>query len=264
MSDRLSLDFLTAMDVPAADLVRLASDLGLGRVSLLVLPLPGFPDFQLDRPGPARRATETALRDTGVRLDMAEPFHIHDETPHDGLLHGFDIAAGLGARCVNLLARTADRGRLAQQMADACDAARQRGMDVVTEISRRGSLVALDDAAAFIRDNDLPMTVELDSLHFWRAGGRVPELGTNADLVGRIQICDVRPEIAPEDEWHEAVRDRALPGEGIADLIGFLRPLPRDAVIGIEIPQEGVPGPEAARRALAATTRLLEALGEDA
>lgn len=263
MTDRLCLDFLTAPDLAAADFIRLAADLGVSRVSLLLAPVLGLPDYGLSTPGDARRAAVRALRDTGVRLDMAEPFYVAPDTTLDSLLPPLDNAADLGARLVNLLARTADHGHLADQMAGICAAAQDRGLGIVTEISRRGTLVTLDQTAGFIRDHDLPMTVELDVLHFWRAGGDLAALPTHADSVGRIQICDVKPGITPEDQPFEALFDRALPGQGIADLGAFLRPLPRSAIIGIEVPQAGVPGAEAAARALAATRRILKNMGED-
>jgi len=261
MHDRLSLDFLTALDLPAAGLVHLANDLGVTRVSLLVAPLDGLPDFGLDRPGPARRAVLDALRDTGVKVDMAEPFYLHADTVTDDLLPGFDTAAELGARTVNLLARTADQGQLAAQMAAACNAAHARGMEVVTEISKRGSLVTLSQTAAFIETNALPLGIELDSLHFFRAGGKVADIAPHAHHVGRIQLCDLRAGITPDQEWDEAIRNRALPGHGIADLADFLDALPLDAVIGLEIPQPGIPGPEAARRARDATLKLFKSEG---
>lgn len=264
MNDRLCLDFLTAPDLPAADLVHLAADLGLGRVSLLLVPVLGLPDYGLSAPGPERHAAQRALRDTGVRLDMAEPFYVTADTVTADLLPLLDIAAELGARLVNLLARTPDLPRLGQQMGEICAAAQDRGLGIVTEISKRGSLVTLDQTARFIRDYDLPMTIELDALHFWRAGGDPADLPIHAAQVGRIQLCDVRPGITPADEPSEALSDRALPGAGIADLPGFLRPLPRSAVIGIEVPQPGIPGPMAARRALAATRNILKTIGESA
>lgn len=267
MNERLCLDFLTAPDLSAADFIHLAAELGLSRVSLLLAPvlgLPdyGLPDYGLSVPGPARNAAQQALRETGVSLDMAEPFYVAPDTTRDSLLPLLDNAADLGARRVNLLARTPDMPRLGQQMAEICAAAQDRGLGVVTEISKRGSLVTLDQTARFIRDHDLSMTIELDALHFWRSDGDLAGLPAHAALIGRIQICDVKPGITPDDEPFEALSDRALPGAGIADLAGFLRPLPRTAVIGIEVPQAGIPGPQAARRALTATRNILKTIGE--
>ncbi|MDF3608104.1 hypothetical protein PE067_19355 [Paracoccus sp. DMF-8] len=136
MSDRLCLDFPTAPDLPAADFIHLAADLGLGRVSLLLAPVLGLPDYRLSAPGPERRAAQRALRETGVRLDMAEPFCVAPDTVTADLPPLLDIAAELGARLVNLLARTPDLPRLGQQMGEIRAAARDRGLGIVTEISR--------------------------------------------------------------------------------------------------------------------------------
>lgn len=226
MSDRLCLDFLTAPDQPAADFIDLAADVGLGRVSLLLAPVLGLPDYGLSKPGPERRAAQQALRNTGVRLDMAEPFCVAQDTTLDSLLPLLGNAADLGARLVNLLARAPDLPRLGQQMAEICAAAQNRGLGIATEISKRGSLVNLDQTARFIDHDDLPMTIELDAVHFWRAGGDLAELSAHAALVGRIQLCNVKPGISSADGPSGALSDRALPGAGIADLASFLRPLP--------------------------------------
>jgi sugar phosphate isomerase/epimerase len=62
----------------------------------------------------------------------------------------------------------------------------------------------------------------------------------------------------------EARAERLFPGEGSIDLLGLLRALPRDMPLSVEVPTrtlaESVGAIERARRALAATQRVLAQL----
>ena len=79
-------------------------------------------------------------------------------------------------------------------------------------------------------------------------------------------MCDAPAErpTTLEGLLHQARAERLLPGEGGLDLSGILRNVPASTPISIEIPQEAlaktVPAVERARRALAATRRLVSSL----
>jgi sugar phosphate isomerase/epimerase len=63
----------------------------------------------------------------------------------------------------------------------------------------------------------------------------------------------------------EARGERLFPGEGSIDLFGLLRAVPRDIPLSVEVPTRtlarSVGATERARRALAATRRVLAQLG---
>jgi sugar phosphate isomerase/epimerase len=81
-----------------------------------------------------------------------------------------------------------------------------------------------------------------------------------------MQICDVPAAIPPTMDaiLAEARAERLFPGEGSIDLLGLLRALPRDMPLSVEVPTrtlaESVGAIERARRALAATQRVLAQL----
>ena len=107
----------------------------------------------------------------------------------------------------------------------------------------------------------------IDPIHFDRGGSVAAEIGTVPPTWLRyIQMCDAPAErpTTLEGLLHQARAERLLPGEGGLDLSGILRNVPASTPISIEIPQEAlaktVPAVERARRALAATRRLVSSL----
>jgi sugar phosphate isomerase/epimerase len=81
-----------------------------------------------------------------------------------------------------------------------------------------------------------------------------------------MQFCDVPAEIPPTMEaiLDQARAERLFPGDGGVDLVGLLRAVPRDIPLSLEIPTHTlartVGATERARRALAATMRVLAQL----
>jgi sugar phosphate isomerase/epimerase len=102
----------------------------------------------------------------------------------------------------------------------------------------------------------------VDAIHFDRAGD-TPQALAKVDRrrLRYMQLCDARPE-RPADTQEiirQARGDRLFPGEGGLDLKGLLCALPAGIPLSLEIPVAQKLEPlERARRALAATKRLLE------
>ena len=84
-----------------------------------------------------------------------------------------------------------------------------------------------------------------------------------------MQFCDVPAAIPPTMDaiLAEARGERLFPGEGGVDLVGLLRAVPRDLPLSLEVPTltlaKTVGATERARRALAATKRVLAQLDND-
>lgn len=82
-------------------------------------------------------------------------------------------------------------------------------------------------------------------------------------LVSFAQICDGPADMPVELQmFHEGFEQRRIPGEGVFPLRDFLRALPSDIVLGVEVPlkdlrERGIPARERARLAVAATQRLM-------
>jgi sugar phosphate isomerase/epimerase len=111
--------------------------------------------------------------------------------------------------------------------------------------------------------------VLIDAFHFSRSRSRLEDVAAiPPSRLRYLQLCDV-PEVIPETLGAilvEARAERLFPGEGQLDLMGLLRALPRDIPLSLEVPTltlaKTVGATERARRALAATKRVLAASDE--
>ena len=116
-------------------------------------------------------------------------------------------------------------------LARIADAAHGHGLIVGVEVLRdetNGSLyndlprtfALLDDAGA---DN---LAVVFDIWHLWDAPDVLEQLATYASRISAVQLCDWRR----ETRWNG---DRALPGDGIADIPAMLRALETNGFTGV-------------------------------
>jgi sugar phosphate isomerase/epimerase len=74
----------------------------------------------------------------------------------------------------------------------------------------------------------------------FRSGGQIVQLAAvDPALIGYVQLCDV-PWISSSASYaDEARHERLPPGEGELPLLEFVSVLPRDAVVGLEVPMFG-------------------------
>ena len=70
------------------------------------------------------------------------------------------------------------------------------------------------------------------------AGATTAAIARNADVTETqlFQLCDAPREPIIEDYLEEAVLERMVPGEGELPLFDMLAALPRDRVLGLEVP----------------------------
>ena len=104
----------------------------------------------------------------------------------------------------------------------------------------------------------------IDPLHFARAGSRLQEIASvPRHRLNYWQICDAPSEHPGSTEGllFTAREERLFPGEGGLDLAGFVRAMPADLPLSIEVPKTAmartVPGAERIRLAADATRALL-------
>jgi sugar phosphate isomerase/epimerase len=109
--------------------------------------------------------------------------------------------------------------------------------------------------------------VLIDPFHLSRSRSRIADIASIPPSQLRcMQFCDVPAAIPPTMDaiLAEARAERLFPGEGEVDLLGLLRAVPRDIPLSVEVPTHtlarSVGATERARRALAATRRVLARL----
>jgi sugar phosphate isomerase/epimerase len=80
----------------------------------------------------------------------------------------------------------------------------------------------------------------LDAMHVFRSGANIAQLAAlDPALIGYAQLCDV-PWISRLASYaDEARHERLPPGEGELPLADFVSVLPRDLIVGLEIPMLG-------------------------
>jgi sugar phosphate isomerase/epimerase len=235
----LSLEFLTTPEVGAPKQIELAAEYGCSRVGLLVQPMRPFPFFDLLRDSKARRETRNRCIDLGVKVDVTDAFNIQPETDPESFRQAIESSAYLGSEWINVIARDPDESRLLDSFGGVCEIAREYGVKVSTEISRRFVHDNLPNTVRFLKklgDPDAKITV--DSMHFFRFDGTIAHLREHLDWIARVQLCDGAANVPVEEQLTEARTRRLPPGDGVFPLQEFVDVLPPEIVIGIEIPNQ--------------------------
>ncbi|WP_404481489.1 sugar phosphate isomerase/epimerase family protein [Novosphingobium sp. BL-52-GroH] len=240
-ADRLAIEFISVLGLPPVEFVRLAQELGIGRIGLSPRPITAnphaYPDWDLLADPALRRETLAAMADTGVQVSLGEGFLLRDGLDTGTLAPLLDLFAQLGApvvNAVNMASSPEPFGRFAEM-------ARECGMLATVEF------LPLMPPASFAQALDFvdacgsdAARVLVDAMHFFRGGSTVDELAA-ADpyRIGYVQVCDVPMPARTPDYGQEAREDRLGPGEGDLPLARLLAATPPGCTIGIEVPQAG-------------------------
>ena len=80
--------------------------------------------------------------------------------------------------------------------------------------------------------------ITVDLLHFMRTGSTMTDISAlTPGIIGSVQICDGPARMDDPDRLiEEAANERMVPGEGDFPLVEFLRNIPADISLGIEVP----------------------------
>jgi sugar phosphate isomerase/epimerase len=264
----LSLSYYTVPELDPPGTVDVAAACGCDHIGLRLLGgQPGGDLLPIMGDPALRRATRRRLDDTGVSVLDANTARLIPATRVPAFRRFFEVAAELGARHALATADDADRGRLADRLAELCDLAAEYGMTVQLEFVPWMSVAGVVDAADMVRRTGRPnLGIALDALHFDRSRGRFEDIAVLPPAwFAYMHLCDAPAEWSPDKAalLHTAVKERLFPGEGGIDLVGLLRALPANIPLALEIPTEAlardVPAKERVRRAVAATKRVVAA-----
>ena len=255
----IGLAALTVLELPHHEQVSVAAQAGYTHVGLRLVPVAGQPyNYPFDVAEIERR-----LADTGVRMLDVEVFRLTPETKINEFESAMATAQRLGATELLVHGADPDEARLIETFGRLCDLAARHGLSANLEpmpwvdVSNVAKAMRILDGAARANGGLL-----VDAIHFDRAAD-TPQALAKVDRrrLRYMQLCDARPE-RPADTQElirQARGDRLFPGEGGLDLKGLLCALPAGIPLSLEIPVAQKLEPlERARRALAATKRLLE------
>ncbi|MEO6248224.1 MAG: TIM barrel protein [Sphingomicrobium sp.] len=265
---RLGIELLSVFGTSPVDQIGLAADLGCSHISTGLTPFPvnphGYEPWSLKDDPALRREMITAMRDRGVAISLGEGFAVRPGIDIRDRADELDLMAELGAACIGGVAMEPDMARCADQFAALVEMGGERGLQVTIEFAPVLPVSTLDEAHGLVTMVGRPnFGVLVDAMHFFRSGGDVATLAAmDPALIRYAQLCDA-PLIADEPDYmREATFERRIPGEGEFPLAAFVAALPRDVVIGLEIPmlaraQAGITPAERLRPAVEAALHMI-------
>lgn len=273
MTRPLSLAALTVLELTPPEMVDCAAEAGFSHVGIRLLPAtPTEPRDDIVGDTPLLRDVEQRLADTGIKVLDVEIFRIKPDTRIGDYEAAIATAARLGARELLVAGNDPDEARLIDGFAAFCDLAGSYGLGADLEFMPWTDAKDLPQAVRIIeRTGRANAGMLIDAFHLSRSRSRIEDIATVPPSRFRfMQFCDVPAAIPPTMDaiLAEARGERLFPGEGGVDLLGLLRAMPRDIPLSLEIPTvtlaKTVGATERARRALAATKRLLAQLEGEA
>ncbi len=209
------------------------------------------------------RRTAKALADTGLAVIDVECLVLDGVVGPEQWRPALEAGAVLGARTFTVASSDTDRHRIADHLCAFTLDALAVGIVPAFEPMAYRTVASLPQAAVLAREAGC--LVLPDTLHYHRRGTTPAEAATVADLVEMLQICDA-PAAPPADLAgfiEESRAHRLLPGDGAADLAGFLGAFPADVPVSVEVPHPSLSEmglPAFARQLYAAGRACLDAL----
>jgi sugar phosphate isomerase/epimerase len=236
---QIGLAPLSALAVAPDQLVRLAAEAGFDFVGLRVLGVTDTePSYDLSPGSPLLAATLTSLKETGLSVVDTEFLRIDAGTDRSTWLPALEATAALGGTRFTVAAGDEDLNRLTDTLGHLVEDAAGFGVIPALEPISYRSVHSLPVAARIARHTGA--RVLADTLHMTRFSATDEDLTETADLIDMIQLCDC-PSAMPdgiEGLVEESRADRLAPGDGEQDLARFLRLLPTDLPVSLEVPND--------------------------
>ena len=269
MTRPLSLAALTVLELMPPEMVTCAAVAGFSHVGIRLLPATATePRYDIVGDTPLLREVERRLADTGIKVLDVEIFRIQPETRVADCEAAIAIAARLGASELLVAGNDPIEARLIDTFAAFCDLADSYGLGACLEFMPWTDAKDLTQAARIVEATGRGNAgVLIDPFHFSRSRSRIDDIAAiPPSRLHFMQFCDVPAAIPPTLDaiLAEARAERLFPGEGGIDLLALLRAVPRAIPLSVEVPTHTlartVGATERARRALAATRRVLAQL----
>jgi sugar phosphate isomerase/epimerase len=241
MSRRVSVAHLTALETAPPDLIHMAADAGFNGVGLRLIGISAEAiAWPLMQDKAMLRETIRACRTTGLTVPDVEFIRLTPDLNVGTLEPFIDAGAELGAKHIIVAPYDSNRDRLAETLAELNALAQRYGLNCALEFFPWANIPNLASAMDVIgRTQDPSIGVLVDSLHFERSGA--PWLELESVPVERLPFCHLSDAEACYSHDIDALlfvarENRLPPGEGMLDLIRFLKTLPADCPIAVEIP----------------------------
>jgi sugar phosphate isomerase/epimerase len=275
--DRLGIELISVLGMPPTRFIELAAELGCPNVSLALNQMDynpfGFPRYSIPEDAALRREVRAALAANGVTVSLGENLPVlPDADSTDFWKAGLDVLSELGVEQVNSVSFEPDFRRNVDQYGRLAELTASYGIRTLIEFVPIFGVADLDGALEIIRQvGRADLGLVFDTMHAGRTGLAPEELrAVPPELIGYVQLCDVprgltKYPFMDAGYMDEAMHERMAPGDGELPLADYLRELPSDRVISLEIPQRsqaeaGKSLRESLGRCVEATRRLLSTL----
>ena len=240
--NRLGIEHISVFGLPPVEFVDLAADLGCQYIAIALTPIDinphDYPPYSLRDDPALRRDMMAAMDHRGVSMSLGEGFAVRPNADVRKLAADIDIMCELGAMRLNTVSMDPDLDRSFDQFAALAEMAGAAGLNLGLEFAPGMSVGDLPSALAAVRHVGRPnFQVTIDTMHLVRSGsGPADVAAADPDSFGYIQLNDVPLVSRFSSYMEEAMCERMVPGTGELPLLDILAALPRDLVIGIEVP----------------------------
>jgi sugar phosphate isomerase/epimerase len=242
VEERLGIEHLSVFGLPPVDFVNLAGDLGCPHIATGLTAIPynphGYPLFSLRDDPALRRQMIAVMRDRGVSISLGEGLVVREGVDMGDRGADLAIMAELGVRRVNTVSLDPDPARTVDQIGMLAELAAAAGIETTLEFGPTLAIPDLPSALDAVRQvgrSDCKLTV--DTMHLVRSGSGLDDLrALDPAVFGYVQLSDVPLVARTPDYMDEAMFERMAPGTGELPLLGILAALPRDLVVGLEVP----------------------------
>jgi sugar phosphate isomerase/epimerase len=260
----LGLGQLTAVEVGPLEYVDIAAASGCQFVSLFVRqpgPQAKFPLTTRDN----CTAVSAKLRKSGVQVGSVECFMLVPNVDVEQYRPELQLGAELGAKGATALLYDNDEARTLRNLTRLCQIAAEVGLRINVEFMPLAPLGRnICDAAALVDKVGAPnLGLCVDLLHLIRSGGTPADVAAvDPQRIFCAQLCDSMDLSVTNDYVREAGVERLAPGDGKFPVQDFLRALPAQTLIELEVPQSPeLPAAERVQRIVAAARKQMALAG---
>lgn len=242
MSRVFSLAHLTVLGCSPPEMIRLAGAAGYDAVGIRAIPLglPDEPKYDVAHDRELFDLTRRAMADTGVFINDIELARITAGVDIPSYEPAFAAGAELGARRVLSSIWVPDRSYYIDKFGELVDLAGKYGLTVELEFVTWASVSDLDQAVDVLKSVGRPNAgIMIDTLHAHRS--HVPASALSAlprEWFHMAHICDGPAEIPTDRETliFQGRDAREYVGDGGIDIAAYVREMPQDTVLSIELP----------------------------
>ena len=243
----LGIERLCVFGMPPVEFVELAADLGCDAVGLGLAPTQdynphAYPAWSLRDDAKLRRETAAALDDRGVAISIVEGFAYTPGGDMRAYDRDLDLVCELGAGRINVVSLDKDLPRTVDGFGILAGMAAERGLLVSAEMGSLGPIPRVQPALALARGvGAANFSLLIDAMHFFRLGNTLEDLAAiPPELIGYVQLCDAPWAPRFDSYIEEAMYERRPPGAGELPLREFVRRLPADVTVSLEIPMRSL------------------------